>query len=317
MGITDLIYGLTPHLQQNQMIKSIAVPRMNLSSEDYNVISSMNAANNMNAGITSLFGPAALYTLGDTISNPNQNFMEGLSDFGRYMKGVQIADNPGLARKLMGNAYVNDMQSKYDRAMNEIGLFTPSRTPMMDIANQDLDPVLEQFYSSPKINKPASVFSQQPFNDYYGPNNIDTSFGVANESDDEEDVEGATKKGGLANLFKTILGFAVPGASLLMGGGQKVLGGIQNLNQRLRNTTFGRSATLADYFQARRDQKAREEVAKRGALKQQELARQTALQKMRSDDAYGGGGGGIGSSYGGSASPGSQGPGGSDEMGSF
>ena len=272
MGITDLIYGLTPHLQQNQMIKSIAVPRMNLSSEDYNVISSMNAANNMNAGITSLFGPAALYTLGDTISNPNQNFMEGLSDFGRYMKGVQIADNPGLARKLMGNAYVNDMQSKYDRAMNEIGLFTPSRTPMMDIANQDLDPVLEQFYSSPKINKPASVFSQQPFNDYYGPNNIDTSFGVANEPDDEEDVEGATKKGGLANLFKTILGFAVPGASLLMGGGQKVLGGIQNLNQRLRNTEFARSKTLQEYF----DRKSRAKNAARMAEKYQDFSERTA-----------------------------------------
>jgi len=163
---------------------------------------------------------------------------------------------------------------------------------------------------------PTNMFNQ-PFNDYYGPTNIDTSFGVANEPDDEEDVEGATKKGGLADLFRTILGFAVPGASLLMGGGQKILGGIQNLNQRLRDTTFGRSATFADYFQARRDQKAREEAANRGAIKQQELARQTALQQMRSDDAYGGGGGGIGSSYGGAASPGSQGPGGSDEMGSF
>jgi hypothetical protein len=291
MAITDLIYGLTPHLQQNQMIKSMAMPRMNLSSEDYNVISSMNAANNMNAGITSLFGPAALYTLGDTISNPNQNFMEGLSDFGRYMKGVQIADNPGLARKLMGNAYVNDMQSKYDRAMNEIGLFTPSRTPMMDIANQDLDPVLEQFYSSPKINKPASVFSQQPFNDYYGPNNIDTSFGVANEEDEEEDVEGATKKGGLADLFRAAIGFAVPGASLFMGAGRGALEGIQSLNQRLRNTTFGRSETLADYFQARRDQKARKEAARRGALKQKQII---ASQQVDTGDI---GGGGAGSSF--------------------
>ena len=80
---------------------------------------------------------------------------------------------------------------------------------------------------------------------------------------------------------------------------------------------FGRSNTLADFFQNMRDKKARDEAAARGAAKQQEIARQTAFQAMRSDDAYGGGGGGIGSSYGGSASPGSQGPGGSDEMGSF
>jgi len=137
---------------------------------------------------------------------------------------------------------------------------------------------------------PTNMFNQ-PFNDYYGPTNIDTSFGVANESDDEEDVEGATKKGGLANLFRTILGFAVPGASLLMGGGQRVLGGIQNLNQRLRNTTFGRSATLADYFQARRDQKAREEAARIGAAKQAAIV---ASQQVDTGDI---GGGGAGSSF--------------------
>jgi len=147
---------------------------------------------------------------------------------------------------------------------------------------------------------------------------IDTSYGVANEPD-EEQVEylGDKPKGGIADLLRTVLGFAIPGAGFLMNLPGRGLEGIRSLNQRLRNTTFGRSETLADYFQAKRDQKAREAAAARGAIKQQELARQTALQQMRSDDAYGGGGGGIGSSYGGSASPGSQGPGGSDEMGSF
>jgi len=114
--------------------------------------------------------------------------------------------------------------------------------------------------------------NQQPFNDYYGPTNIDTSFGVANEPDDEEDVEGATKKGGLADLFKTILGFAVPGASLLMGGGQKVLGGIQNLNQRLRNTEFARSETLQEYF----DRRSRAKNAARMAEKYQDFSERTS-----------------------------------------
>ena len=48
---------------------------------------------------------------------------------------------------------------------------------------------------------------------------------------------------------------------------------------------FGRSNTLADFFQAMRDQKAREDAAARGLEKQ----RGQAMQAMRSDQAYGGG----------------------------
>jgi len=48
---------------------------------------------------------------------------------------------------------------------------------------------------------------------------------------------------------------------------------------------FGRSNTLADFFQAMRDQKAREDTAARGLAKQ----RGQAMQAMRSDQAYGGG----------------------------
>ena len=55
------------------------------------------------------------------------------------------------------------------------------------------------------INAPQDYYQpmapQQTFQDYYGPNNIDTSFGVANEEDVEEDVEGARRTGGLADLL--------------------------------------------------------------------------------------------------------------------
>ena len=133
--------------------------------------------------------------------------------------------------------------------------------------------------------------NQQPFNDYYGPNNIDTSFGVANEEDVEEDVKGARRTGGLADLFKTILGFAIPGAGLFMGAGRGALEGIQSLNQRFRNTMFGQSATGAEFFQKLRDKKAREEAAKRGALKQKQII---ASQQVDTGDI---GGGGAGSSF--------------------
>jgi hypothetical protein len=51
---------------------------------------------------------------------------------------------------------------------------------------------------------------------------------------------------------------------------------------------FGRSETLADFFQAMRDQKAREDAAARGLEKQ----RSQAMQAMRSDQAMRGGEGG-------------------------
>ena len=85
---------------------------------------------------------------------------------------------------------------------------------------------------------------------------IDTSYGVANEPD-EEQVEylGDKPKGGIADLFKTVLGFAVPGAGLLMNLGRGGLQGIQSLNRKLRGTTFGLSPTLKDYFQAKKAEK--------------------------------------------------------------
>jgi len=110
------VKGLPEHLQDTEKLGQIG-----LSPKNYNVISAMNAADNMDAGLGSLVAPGALYSIGDTIANPNQGFMEGVQDFGRYMKGVNIQSNPELAKQLMGENYVNQMQGKYALAMDEIG----------------------------------------------------------------------------------------------------------------------------------------------------------------------------------------------------
>ena len=96
-GTMGLVKGLPEHLQDTEKLAQLGLP-----AEDYNVISAMNAADNMNAGLGSLIAPGALYTLGDTIANPNQGLVEGVQDFGRYMKGVNIQSNPELAKQLMG-----------------------------------------------------------------------------------------------------------------------------------------------------------------------------------------------------------------------
>ena len=104
---------------------------------------------------------------------------------------------------------------------------------------------------------------------------IDTSFGVANEPDDEEDIERAKKISNRRNIGLGLLSLINPIGALIGKGflgtqniGGNILGGIKSLNQRLRGTDFGQSKTLAEYFQKRRDRKAREDAAKRGADKQ-------------------------------------------------
>ena len=77
----------------------------------------------------------------------------------------------------------------------------------------------------------------------------------ANEADETDVVEEKKRSGGLADLFRALFGFFVPGANLLMGGGSRALQGIKSLNQRLRNTDFAKSRTLADYFATRRNRK--------------------------------------------------------------
>ena len=80
------------------------------------------------------------------------------------------------------------------------------------------------------------------------------TLGVANEEDVEQvdSLTGEKKSGGIADLFRSILGFAIPGANFFLNKGREALGGIRSLNQRLRNTDFAKSSSLADYFDARK-----------------------------------------------------------------
>jgi hypothetical protein len=81
----------------------------------------------------------------------------------------------------------------------------------------------------------------------------------AYEDDEEGDIEALKEKpSGIAKLFQTLLGFAIPGYGLLRsigGRGSEYLSGglesLRGLNQRIQQSDFGRSPTLMDYFDAR------------------------------------------------------------------
>ena len=75
---------------------------------------------------------------------------------------------------------------------------------------------------------------------------ITPSYGVANE-DDVEQVDSLTGEKKSTGIMDLIMSVAVPGYGFFKNMGQ----GIQGLNQRIQQSDFGRSQTLADYFDAR------------------------------------------------------------------
>ena len=82
----------------------------------------------------------------------------------------------------------------------------------------------------------------------------------ANERDVADEVERPKRFNGLASLFKALLGFAVPGAGLLLGG----------LNT-LRNTDFLRSDNLVDFL----------DMQKYGGYEGRERARRKTMTEAR------------------------------------
>ena len=156
-GTMGLVKGLPEHLQDTEKLAQLGLP-----AEDYNVISAMNAADNMNAGLGSLIAPGALYTLGDTIANPNQGLVEGVQDFGRYMKGVNIQSNPELAKQLMGQDYVNRMQGKYALAMDAIGKGIFGKGPNPDLYNQSTPQDLGFIGMAPSIKEAVAPTTSRP-----------------------------------------------------------------------------------------------------------------------------------------------------------
>ena len=162
----------------------------------------------------------------------------------------------------------------------------------------------------PQINN--QINSQVPFNDYYGPN-IDTSFGVANEEDEEQgssfrnSLSGMGRKFGLSSLIglvtgNPIIGLLSKGIGAIRGGSSFVgPKGSTGYGNDSAMSLFRRSNTGAQFFQGLRDKRAREDAAKRGAAKQKDLARINAMRAISGNSSNGGGGGNPGTTTGGSS----------------
>ena len=120
--------------------------------------------------------------------------------------------------------------------------------------------MLQQNYQ----NNNLGITGTEQFQDfYYDPNTYYADFpGYANLP--EQKISSGNRNG-IRGLLQAAMGYISKSPIGLIG---SLFGGIGSLNNRLQNSDFGRSATLKEFFQRRRDRKAREEAAARGAAKE-------------------------------------------------
>jgi len=147
------------------------------------------------------------------------------------------------------------------------GLPFRSMVDMQETANQDL---VQQIIAENAAKVSPVMYDEFPQGFSFRPQGLDTSrfTGVDLESgyldragSYDQDVYSEQEKqkgGGIGGLFRFLLGLAVPGAGFLMNLPGKGLEGIRSLNQRIQNTDFGQSRTLAEYAMKRRERKQAE-----------------------------------------------------------
>tara|TARA_Y100000289_G_C3838681_1_gene107390 strand:+ start:30 stop:566 length:537 start_codon:yes stop_codon:yes gene_type:complete len=117
-------------------------------------------------------------------------------------------------------------------------------------------------------------------------------------------IEFGAAKLGLPEIAGTILGgnalYSNPLGLAAFGPAGLGIGALAGASSNMQSSLFGRSATIADYLQAKRNEKIANQVANRGAMKQNRaMSEQLLKTPVTNQDAYrggqyqGGGGGGM------------------------
>ena len=113
-------------------------------------------------------------------------------------------------------------------------------------------------------NNNLGITGTEQFQDfYYDPNKYYADFPGYQNLPEQKISSG--NRNGIRGLLQAAMGYISKSPIGLIG---NLFRGIGSLNNRLQNSDFGRSATLAEFLQRRRDRKAREEAAARGAQKE-------------------------------------------------
>jgi|5B_taG_2_1085324.scaffolds.fasta_scaffold50501_2 hypothetical protein len=145
------------------------------------------------------------------------------------------------------------------------------------MAGSVLRPKIERTFQSIFPPQATGIMQQAPLQNL----GIDTSYGVANEPD-EEQVESLVeqKPSGIAKLFELLRNIPTPFNLAIRG-----LESLRGLNQRMRDTDFAKSSSLADYFDARsyggrdaRDRAASKTMREARAIQKQVDMRPSSIQ---------------------------------------
>jgi len=128
----------------------------------------------------------------------------------------------------------------------------------------ELQPQILEMLQQNYQNNNLGITGTEQFQDfYYDPNKYYADFPGYQNLPEQKISSG--NRNGIRGLLQAAMGYISKSPIGLIG---SLFGGIGSLNNRLQNSDFGRSATLAEFFQRRRDRKAREEAAARGAAKE-------------------------------------------------
>ena len=197
------------------------------------------------------------------------------------------------------NVFMEDPTENFYQPRMDISATQDFYQPRMDVSatqdfyqpQMDISPTQDFYQPRQFVNAPQNYY-QPDLTSTKGLPTLDlqslpANMGVANEEDVEQvdSLTGEKKSGGIADLFKALIGFAVPGANFFLNKGRGAIDGIKSLNQKIQQSDFGRSRTLADYFDARsyggrdaRDRAASQNMREARAIQRQVDMRPSANQ---------------------------------------
>jgi len=194
------------------------------------------------------------------------------------------------------NVFMQDPTENFYQPRMDISPTQDFYQPQMDISptqdfyqpQMDISPTQDFYQPRQFINAPQNYY-QPDLTSTKGLPTLDlqslpANMGVANE-DDERQVDSLTGQKKSTGIMDLIMSVAIPGYGFLKNIGRGSLEGIRGLNQRLRNTDFAKSSSLADYFDARsyggrdaRDRAASQNMREARAIQRQVDMRPSANQ---------------------------------------
>jgi len=161
-----------------------------------------------------------------SLGTPQINFNTGITGASSAIpniNGVPMINTSAIDQRLQNTDLVNQIIAENQRKLNLANT--------ADTAS----------FFSPQFNNQVPQINNQV------PLGFDTSYGVANEEDVEQEFLPDQEPSGIAKLFEFLGKLPTPFNLARRG-----LGSLRGLNDRMQNSMFGKSKTLAEYFNNRK-----------------------------------------------------------------